>query len=162
MHRCASESSSTEKESIHPLFFHVNSITSYRCLQYPLRKFPLSIPVFFSCSLLDKSDSLCYNTHARTFVLFAVTLLQQKVITIPYSIILYRCRKCGEPIRDGDTAYLLDGSCYCPGCVENALIIARPDVLRPSFPYRRNNGRITGFPAGIPRNVCCKPDSMIL
>lgn len=67
------------------------------------------------------------------------------------SKILYRCRQCDEPIREGDTAYLLTGSVYCPGCVNRALTIARPAEFRPTFRYLRDGNRIADFPAGIPR-----------
>lgn len=37
-----------------------------------------------------------------------------------------KCHQCGEVLSDGDTAYLLDDSYYCPGCVEEALVVCRP------------------------------------
>lgn len=70
---------------------------------------------------------------------------------IEHMKILYHCRICREPIRDGDTAYLICGAFCCTGCVESSLIIARPPEERPSFRYPRHGSTIVGFPAGIPR-----------
>ncbi len=36
-----------------------------------------------------------------------------------------RCEECGEQMFDGDTAYRLAGKPYCPGCVEDGLVICR-------------------------------------
>lgn len=62
------------------------------------------------------------------------------------------CRLCGEAIRDGDSAYLLGKEFFCPGCVENARIVARPpgDAFR--YRYERDAGRgewKIRFPSGI-------------
>ena len=65
--------------------------------------------------------------------------------------ILYFCHRCGDPIREGETAYLLAGYCWCPGCVENARIAARPAEEAFVYRYSRRGACITGYPAGIPR-----------
>ena len=66
--------------------------------------------------------------------------------------IISRCSRCGEFIRDGDAAYLLTDRFYCPGCVEQAFIIARPRQFYPAHRYSRRGNTITDFPAGIPRH----------
>jgi len=64
--------------------------------------------------------------------------------------ILYFCSRCGEEIREGDTAYRLLNHIFCPGCVENARIIAHVPEEAFHFRYPRRGSTITGFPAGIP------------
>ena len=38
-----------------------------------------------------------------------------------------RCRGCGEPLYDGDTAYVLDGRYYCTSCVDDGFTVCRRD-----------------------------------
>ena len=65
--------------------------------------------------------------------------------------ILYTCRHCSDPIREGDTAYLFDGFCLCAGCVENARTIARRPDESYFYKYPRDESGAVGFPAGIPK-----------
>lgn len=38
----------------------------------------------------------------------------------PEAHAVYECVLCGEPIREGDYFYNLDGASYCEECIENA------------------------------------------
>ncbi len=37
------------------------------------------------------------------------------------------CDNCREALYDGDTAYKLSDAYYCPGCVNDSLVICRED-----------------------------------
>ena len=36
-----------------------------------------------------------------------------------------RCSECGEPLYDGDTAYVLEERYYCTSCVDDGLVVCR-------------------------------------
>ena len=41
--------------------------------------------------------------------------------------VVYQCNECGEPIRQGEFYYALDGECYCENCVERNRYVAETE-----------------------------------